>query len=110
MVKKMTKAPKPTKAARTVKAAKAKVARTERWTVRGVSGRLQRASAEAAREDGVTLGAWVSRLIEQAVAGREPTSAAMSAEWRQALEARITRLEAAAGLGAAEPLVESEAA
>lgn len=102
MARKTTKTPKPTKAARTVKAAKAKVARTERWTVRGVAGRLQRAAAEAARENGVTLGAWVSGVIEQAVAGREPSTAAMSAEWREALEERITRLEAAAGLAAAE--------
>lgn len=105
MARKPTKSPKPTKAARTVKAAKAKVARSERWTVRGVPGRLQRAAAEAAREDGLTLGVWVSGLIEQAVAGRDPSPAAMAAEWRVSLEARIARLEAAAGL--AEPVREA---
>ena len=111
MARKTAKPLKPTKAARTVKAAKAKVLRTERWTVRGVPGRLQRAAAEAAREDGVTMGAWVSGLIEQAVAGREPSAAAMSASWREALEARIARLEAAAGLAAPdEPPLESAAA
>lgn len=102
MARKPAKAAKPTKAARIVKAAKAKVARTERWTVRGVPGRLQRAAAEAAREDGVTLGAWVSALIESAVTGREPSPAAMAAEWRAVLEARVARLEAAAGLAEAE--------
>jgi hypothetical protein len=105
MARKTAKAVKPTKAARAVKAAKAKAARTERWTVRGVAGRLQRAAAEAAREDGVTLGAWVSRLVEQAVIGREPSAAAMAAEWRQRLEARVARLEAAAGLDAADAAV-----
>ena len=107
MARKPTKSLKPTKAARTVKAAKAKAARSERWTVRGVSGRLQRAAAEAAREDGLTLGAWVSGLIEQAVAGRDPSPSALAAEWRAGLEARIARLEAAAGLAEPGPAAES---
>ncbi len=107
MARKPTKSLKPTKAARTVKAAKAKAARSERWTVRGVPGRLQRAAAEAAREDGLTLGAWVSGLIEQAVAGRDPSPSALAVEWRLALEARIARLEAAAGLAEPGPAAES---
>jgi hypothetical protein len=90
------------KGIRNAKAAKPQKAvkrdRPERWTVRGVSAPLQRAAAEAARGDGLTLGAWVSRLVETAVTGREPPAGA-SVAWREAIEARVARLEAAAGFG-----------
>jgi hypothetical protein len=65
----------------------------ERWTVRGVAGPLQKAAADAARAEGLTLGVWVSLVLQAAVAGREPATA--TAEWRAALEARVARLEAA---------------
>jgi hypothetical protein len=89
------KSPKSAKAARASKPRKAAV-RGERWTVRGVAGPLQKAAADAAREEGLTLGAWVTRLVDAAVAGRESSPA--TAAWREAIEARVARLEAAAGL------------
>lgn len=92
MAKKHGKSVKPT---RSVKP-RQKAVTEERWTVRGVAGPLQKAAADAARAEGLTLGVWVSRLLQAAVAGREPTTA--TAEWRAALEARVARLEAAAGL------------
>lgn len=89
------KSPKSTKAGRASRPRKV-VVRGERWTVRGVAGPLQKAAADAARAEGLTLGVWVTRLVEAAVAGRESSPA--TAVWRDAIEARVARLEAAAGL------------
>lgn len=83
---------KSSKSARIIKPRKVAV-RGERWTVRGVAGPLQKAAAEAARAEGLTLGIWVTRLVEAAVAGRESSPA--TAAWRDAIEARLARLEAA---------------
>lgn len=64
----------------------------ERWTVRGVPSRLQKAAAACARSEGLTMGAWLSRLLEEAVAGHAPASES-PADWRRLIESRLERLE-----------------
>jgi hypothetical protein len=64
----------------------------ERWTVRGVPSRLQKAAAACARSEGLTMGAWLSRLLEQAVAGHVEASEPPT-DWRRLIESRLERLE-----------------
>jgi hypothetical protein len=37
------------------------------WTVRGISDDLQRAASRAARDSGMTLGGWVSKVVRAAL-------------------------------------------
>lgn len=65
-----------------------------RWTVRGVSRDVQRLALDAARGDGVSLGAWLSALIrthapDDAVGAGQPDVLAD-------LVQRVERLERAA--------------
>lgn len=75
-----------------------------RWTVRGVAVPLQRAASEAARAEGKTLGQWLSEVVDAALAdapSRLP--AATAAGWREAIEARLGRLEDVVGIDAQRP-------
>lgn len=67
--------------------------RATRWTVRGIPVRLQKAAGEAARAQGLTLGQWLARLLEEGVARDAPVGAP-STGWAEAIEARLARLEA----------------
>lgn len=79
--------------------AKKKVKRAERtpraprWTVRGVPSRLQKAAGDAARAQGLTLGQWLSRLLEEGVARDAPDGGGAATGWAAAIEARLARLE-----------------
>jgi hypothetical protein len=77
---------------RPVRPAKATVVRTSRWTVRGVPGELQKAAGDAARARGMTLGQWLTELLDGATHG-EP--GASTSSWAAAIESRLDRLEAA---------------
>ncbi len=74
-----------------------KPARAARWTVRGVPPRLQKAAGEAARAQGLTLGQWLSRLLEEGTARDAPNGAGPATSWAEAIEARLARLEARIG-------------
>ena len=76
------------------KPAKAAVDKTSRWTVRGVSAPLQKAAGDAARARSLTLGQWLSGLLEEATRGNAPVSASAS-DWTSAVEDRLAKLEAA---------------
>jgi hypothetical protein len=70
-----------------------KAPKGDRWTVRGVPGKLQKGAGDAARARGLTLGQWLSEVLTVALArrAREPVEAAEA--WEQAVERRLSRLE-----------------
>lgn len=67
--------------------------RAPRWTVRGVPSRLQKAAGDAARAQGLTLGQWLCRLLEEGVARDAPDGGGPATSWAAAIEARLARLE-----------------
>ena len=71
------------------------VKKTDRWTVRGVSAKLQKAAGDAARARGLTLGQWLSEVLSSALPRRGAVPAEASARWEEAVEQRLARLEAA---------------
>ena len=99
---------KPGRTARTA-AAPAEGAGGGRWTVRGVPSALQKAAGDAARARGLTLGQWLTEVVEAAAGqGAAASPAAAAAGWTEAIERRLDRLErevfaAAAADTAAEP-------
>ena len=68
--------------------------RAGRWTVRGVAAGLQKAAGDAARARDLTLGQWLTEVVEDALggAGARPSAAA---GWSEAIERRLDRLERA---------------
>ncbi len=74
-----------------VKPAKAMVDKTSRWTVRGVPAQLQKAAGDAARARGMTLGQWLTELLDGATRESEATAAS---GWAAEVEDRLARLEA----------------
>lgn len=72
----------------------AKAQKGDRWTVRGVSAKLQKSAGDAARARGLTLGQWLSEVLTTALAQRTRAPAEAAEEWGQAVERRLTRLEA----------------
>jgi len=81
-----------------------KASKGDRWTVRGVSTKLQKAAGDAARARGLTLGQWLSEALGSALAQHKRTAAPAAEEWEQAVERRLARLEAAVlDEGAARP-------
>ena len=75
----------------------------DRWTVRGVPARLQKAAAEAAWAADLTMGAWLSQLVEQAVADSLPPSEPSVIERFAVIERRLDKLERAVSAERAEP-------
>lgn len=75
----------------------------DRWTVRGVPARLQKAAAEAAWAADLTMGAWLSQLVEQAVAGSLPPSQPSAIERFETIERRLDKIERAIRAERAEP-------
>jgi hypothetical protein len=71
------------------------VKKTDRWTVRGVPGKLQKAAGDAARARGLTLGQWLGEVLSSALPRRGSASAEATERWEQAIEQRLARLEAA---------------
>ena len=65
----------------------------DRWTVRGVPARLQKAAAEAAWAADLTMGAWLSQLVEEAVAGSLPPSEPSTIERLEEIERRLDMIE-----------------
>ncbi len=59
--------------------------------------RLQKAAGEAARARGLTLGQWLSRLLEEGTARDAPDGAGPVTSWAAQIEARLARLEARLG-------------
>jgi hypothetical protein len=78
------------KAERTVKPVK----KTDRWTVRGVPAKLQKAAGDAARAKGLTLGQWLSEVLGSALPRRGVVPAEATQRWEEAVEQRLARLEA----------------
>ncbi len=76
---------------KTVKPTKAVVDKTSRWTVRGVPAQLQKAAGDAARARGMTLGQWLTELLDSATRVNE---AAATSGWAAEVEDRLARLEA----------------
>ena len=83
MPKKIERAPKP------------KVQKTDRWTVRGVPTKLQKAASDAARARGLTLGQWLGEVLGSALPQRRAAPAEAAERWEQAIERRLAKLEAA---------------
>ena len=82
-------------ATKTERAAKP-VSKSDRWTVRGVPAKLQKAAGDAARARGLTLGQWLGEVLSSALAlGRGRAPAEATERWEQAVEQRLARLEAA---------------
>lgn len=81
----------PKKAERLVKPAKSE--KGDRWTVRGVPARLQKAAGDLARARGLTLGQWLSDVLTGATArsARPPSNGASVDD---SIERRLARLEA----------------
>ena len=71
------------------------VSKSDRWTVRGVPTKLQKAAGDAARARGLTLGQWLGEVLGAALPRRGATPAEVTERWEQAVEQRLTRLEAA---------------
>jgi hypothetical protein len=63
--------------------------------VRGVAAPLQKAAGDAARARGLTLGQWLSGVVEAAVADQPEAAAATG--WRAGIDARFDALEARLG-------------
>ncbi|WGF87563.1 hypothetical protein [Marinivivus vitaminiproducens] len=76
-----------------------KLAKPARWTVRGVAPELQKRAGDLARAEGLPVGVWLSALIDRATraAARQETT---DLDWRQAIEARLARIEERTGLAA----------
>lgn len=72
-----------------------KAPKGDRWTVRGVSAKLQKAAGDAARARGLTLGQWLSEVLTTALPQRARGSAEAAEAWEMAIERRVARLEAA---------------
>ncbi|WP_159718306.1 hypothetical protein [Geminicoccus flavidas] len=72
-----------------------KAEKGERWTVRGVPAHLQKAAAEAAWTADLTVGAWLTRLVEAAVADGLPPTELTTTQRFEAIEQRLERLERA---------------
>ena len=82
------------KVERTVRAASAADKAGGRWTVRGVPAGLQKAAGDAARARGLTLGQWLTEVVEAAAGhGAAASPAAAAAGWTEAIERRLDRLE-----------------
>ena len=79
------------KAERTLKPVK----KTDRWTVRGVPTKLQKAAGDAARARGLTLGQWLGEVLSSALPQRGVAPAEVTERWEQAIEQRLARLETA---------------
>ena len=77
------------------RAVKAGADKAARWTVRGVPSRLQKAAGDVARSNGKTLGQWLSGVVETALANAPEAAAAAANGWRETIEARLAKLEAA---------------
>jgi hypothetical protein len=85
--------------------------RGDRWTVRGVPTKLQKAAGDAARARGLTLGQWLSEVLATALPQRKALPAEAAERWEQAVERRLARLEAAVlENGAARPEASAGAA
>ena len=69
--------------------------KADRWTVRGVSTKLQKAAGDAARARGLTLGQWLSEVLTAALPERRRAPAEAATQWEQAIEQRLVRLETA---------------
>lgn len=91
MAKRKAPRPKAPRSPKTVVAAD----KAGRWTVRGVSAGLQKAAGDAARARGLTLGQWLTEVVEAAVGPGGATPAAAGAGWTEAIERRLDRLEQA---------------
>jgi hypothetical protein len=78
------------KAERTLKPVK----KTDRWTVRGVPTKLQKAAGDAARAKGMTLGQWLSQVLGSSLPRRGVAPAETTQRWEEAVEQRLARLEA----------------
>jgi hypothetical protein len=79
------------KAERVVKPVK----KSDRWTVRGVPAKLQKAAGDAARARGLTLGQWLGEVLSSALPRRGNAPVEATERWEQAVEQRLGRLEAA---------------
>lgn len=82
-------------AKRTDRAARSgKPQKGDRWTVRGVPAKLQKAAGDAARARGLTLGQWLSEVLTATLpkGARQPAQAAE--RWEEAVERRLAHLEA----------------
>lgn len=71
-----------------------KAPKGDRWTVRGVPAKLQKAAGDAARARGLTLGQWLSEVLTTALPQRARGPETAEA-WEMAIERRVARLEAA---------------
>ncbi len=71
------------------------VSKSDRWTVRGVPAKLQKAAGDAARARGLTLGQWLGEVLSSALPRRGRAPAEATERWEQAVEQRLARLEAA---------------
>ena len=71
------------------------VSKSDRWTVRGVPAKLQKAAGDAARARGLTLGQWLGEVLSSALPRRGRAPAEARERWEQAVEQRLARLEAA---------------
>lgn len=78
------------KAERVVKPVK----KSDRWTVRGVPAKLQKAAGDAARARGLTLGQWLGEVLSSALPRRGNAPVEATERWEQAVEQRLARLEA----------------
>lgn len=87
----------------------------DRWTVRGVPVKLQKAAGDAARARGLTLGQWLSEVLTATLPGGgarllSPAAREGAERWDEAIERRLARLEAAVfGEDAAKPEMASAA-
>jgi hypothetical protein len=70
------------------------VSKTDRWTVRGVPSKLQKAAGDAARAQGLTLGQWLSNVLSSALPRRGAAPAEATHRWEEAVEQRLSLLEA----------------
>lgn len=80
----------PKKTDRVIKPVKSE--KGDRWTVRGVPARLQKAAGDVARARGLTLGQWLSDVLADATARAPRAAAAGTGDWNEAME-RLARLE-----------------
>ena len=56
--------------------------------------KLQKAAGDAARARGLTLGQWLSEVLSSALPRRGAAPAEATERWEEAVEQRLTRLEA----------------
>lgn len=66
----------------------------DRWTIRGVPNDLQRAVSDAARQEGRSVGAWVSNALRAALSGQRPEHGPADTELRTTVEQLAGRLTA----------------